>query len=346
MLRVNQLARELEVSNLTVIEAAEKLFGSSKSHSSNLTDKAAEEIRRYVRTGSSLFELGQTSAIPHNLGLPGGRSFKVGEPIAWRRGELLRRLHVEGEPHTWTLLSRTALTSETSNSPAPVEHLFLPRKFGSEELADLPIFQWIPLSDVSDTRVGSKSPQPMENPTTGRGYFSGKRVVGARVVSPSTPLTPPVPSTPVALLKEDKSRSIANPPSPNKPKSWLPDGYQIRVREQPPQPSTQAKPTPPQHTKTVESPIEPPTKKKTCPTCGKTFLSEWFSRHTCVPPRPVTPIKRKPKPPKRVPAKSITWVDGECTRCGSPIQIRQGRSFGTCNDCRYSRQGGVPNSRG
>ena len=346
MLRVNQLARELEVPNQTVIDAAEKLFGSSKSHSSNLTDKAAEEIRQYVRTGSSLFELGHSSAIPPNLGLPGGRTFKVGEPITWRTGALLRRLHVEGEPHTWTLLSRTALTSKTSKTPTPVEHLFLPRKFGPEELADLSKFQWMPLCDVSDTRVGSKSLQPKDNPITGRGYFSEKRIVGARVVSSSTPLTPPVLPPPVALRNEDKSRSIANPPSPNKPKSWLPDGYLIRVREQLPKPPTQAKPTAPQPAMKADSSVEPETKKKTCPTCRKTFLSEWYTRHTCVPPKPVAPIKRKAKQPKRVAAKTVTWVDGDCVRCGSPIQIRQGRSFGICNDCRYSRQGGVPNSRG
>jgi translation initiation factor IF-2 len=47
MLRINQLAKELGIANQEVIEAAEKRLGlQGKSHSSNLTDDQADQIRR------------------------------------------------------------------------------------------------------------------------------------------------------------------------------------------------------------------------------------------------------------------------------------------------------------
>ena len=47
MLRINQLAKELGVANQEVIEAADKRLGlQGKSHSSNLTDDQADQIRR------------------------------------------------------------------------------------------------------------------------------------------------------------------------------------------------------------------------------------------------------------------------------------------------------------
>ncbi|MCM2250293.1 MAG: translation initiation factor IF-2 N-terminal domain-containing protein, partial [Geothrix sp.] len=47
MLRINQLAKELGVANQEVIEACEKRLGlQGKSHSSNLTDDQADQLRR------------------------------------------------------------------------------------------------------------------------------------------------------------------------------------------------------------------------------------------------------------------------------------------------------------
>ena len=47
MLRINQLAKELGVANQEVIEACEKRLSlQGKSHSSNLTDDQADQIRR------------------------------------------------------------------------------------------------------------------------------------------------------------------------------------------------------------------------------------------------------------------------------------------------------------
>ena len=47
MLRINQLAKELGVANQEVIEACEKRLNlPGKSHSSNLTDDQAEQLRR------------------------------------------------------------------------------------------------------------------------------------------------------------------------------------------------------------------------------------------------------------------------------------------------------------
>ena len=47
MLRINQLAKELGVANQEVIEACEKRLGlPGKSHSSNLTDDQADQLRR------------------------------------------------------------------------------------------------------------------------------------------------------------------------------------------------------------------------------------------------------------------------------------------------------------
>ena len=50
MLRINQLAKELGVANQEVIEACEKRLGlQGKSHSSNLTDDQADQIRRALQ---------------------------------------------------------------------------------------------------------------------------------------------------------------------------------------------------------------------------------------------------------------------------------------------------------
>ncbi len=50
MLRINQLAKELGVANQEVIEACEKRLGlQGKSHSSNLTDDQAEQLRRSLQ---------------------------------------------------------------------------------------------------------------------------------------------------------------------------------------------------------------------------------------------------------------------------------------------------------
>ncbi|MEI6472824.1 MAG: translation initiation factor IF-2 N-terminal domain-containing protein, partial [Holophagaceae bacterium] len=47
MLRINQLAKELGVANQEVIEACDKRLGlQGKSHSSNLTDDQADQLRR------------------------------------------------------------------------------------------------------------------------------------------------------------------------------------------------------------------------------------------------------------------------------------------------------------
>jgi translation initiation factor IF-2 len=49
MLRINQLAKELGVSNHDVLEAAEKKLGlTGKSHSSNLTEDQASQLRRAI----------------------------------------------------------------------------------------------------------------------------------------------------------------------------------------------------------------------------------------------------------------------------------------------------------
>ena len=84
MLRINQLAKELGVANQEVIEACEKRLGlQGKSHSSNLTDDQADQLRR----GLQGKQKGESEAPPLALHKPSAAVRIVKGPPAPAKAE-------------------------------------------------------------------------------------------------------------------------------------------------------------------------------------------------------------------------------------------------------------------
>ena len=92
MLRINQLAKELGVANQEVIEACEKRLGlQGKSHSSNLTDDQADQLRRGFQGKTK----GEHEAPPLALPQPSA-DVAPSEEAATPASTLLDELQVEG----------------------------------------------------------------------------------------------------------------------------------------------------------------------------------------------------------------------------------------------------------
>ncbi|MDR3682738.1 MAG: translation initiation factor IF-2 [Geothrix sp.] len=216
MLRINQLAKELGVANQEVIEACEKRLGlQGKSHSSNLTDDQADQLRRGFQGKTK----GEHEAPPLALHKPStavrvvkGPATPAGEPKAEAKPEplpeapkpapamLVKKAEPRPEPEaTVEPVSEKGATPEAAAAPAePAAPVAAPAAVPMPLKAELPAAPEPPQETFSRLKVSTAAPTPAPREDKPARYIQ---------------LPPPRPSGP-APQRPAPSPSAASNPAP------------------------------------------------------------------------------------------------------------------------------------